>query len=74
MSEESSEFDHNLKKDWEEKQDEKKKRWRMRKQTIYEWDQKEVMRLLENKENIILSRIEFKGDNIVGYIEWNQKK
>jgi len=26
MSEESSEFDHNLKKDWEEKQDEKKKR------------------------------------------------
>jgi len=41
----------------------------MRKQTIYEWDQKEVMRLLENKENIILSRIEFKGDNIVGYIE-----
>jgi len=26
MSEESSEFDHNLKKDWNEKQDEKNKR------------------------------------------------
>jgi len=26
MSEESSEFDHNLKKDWKEKQDEKNKR------------------------------------------------
>ena len=41
----------------------------MRKQTIYEWSADEIKAWLERKENIVLSRIELKGDNIIGYVE-----